>query len=229
MCGGQVQGQRAGSERGQVATVVAAKGALARHGLDRLLHVLGQHGTVRLENDPAVIVQLLQDDQVDLLLADRDLLAAIPRPVLQAAGVRTALVAPVDYLPADVGVAPQQLCTLLSERISEEAALALLDRLLHCRQDPGVSAACAVCALRGNLMPQSLPLSPREREVFACIARGMGTSGIATRTGLSVKTIEGYRERIKQKLGLEGREALRQAAADWLAGHHLSLPASSVM
>lgn len=228
MCG-QVQGQRAGSKRAQVATVVAAKGALARHGLDRLLHVLGQHGTIRLENDPAVIVQLLQDDQVDLLLADRDLLAAIPRPVLQAAAVRTALVAPVDYLPADVGVAPQQLCTLLSERISEEAALALLDRLLQCRQDPGVSAACAGCTLRGNLAPQSLPLSPREREVFVCIARGMGTSGIATRTGLSVKTIEGYRERIKQKLGLEGREALRQAAADWLAGHHLSLPASPVM
>ena len=204
--------------------VVATRGALARHGLDRLLHVLGQHGAVRLEQDPAVVCNLLEGGAVSLLLADSEVLASLPLQTLQSCGSRIALVAPADHLPADVPVPPALLCTMVSEWADEDAALASLARLLQCCHTPASGAGCRQCPLRTVLAPQWLPLSPREHQVFDCIGQGLGTTGIAGRTGLSVKTIEGYRERIKLKLGLEGREALRMAAARWRQGRHLPLP-----
>lgn len=66
-------------------------------------------------------------------------------------------------------------------------------------------------------------LSDRELQVFEGIGRGHGTSDLARRLGLSVKTIETYRAHIKQKLGLRTaldlvRHALRWVEADGGAG-----------
>lgn len=55
-------------------------------------------------------------------------------------------------------------------------------------------------------------LSNREVQVFDLIGRGLGTSEIAERLHLSIKTIEAHRDRIKKKLGLgSGRELVRYA------------------
>jgi DNA-binding NarL/FixJ family response regulator len=55
-------------------------------------------------------------------------------------------------------------------------------------------------------------LSDRELEVFRLIGDGVSTSQIAQRLCLSVKTIETYREKLKQKLNLSsGAELLQHA------------------
>ncbi len=55
-------------------------------------------------------------------------------------------------------------------------------------------------------------LSDREFEVFQMIGRGIGPSEIADKLGLSVKTVETHRERIKEKLSLaSGSELIRYA------------------
>jgi DNA-binding NarL/FixJ family response regulator len=55
-------------------------------------------------------------------------------------------------------------------------------------------------------------LSQREYEVFRLIGQGAGPTEVAQRLGVSVKTVETYRENIKSKLKLPGgRELLRQA------------------
>ena len=55
-------------------------------------------------------------------------------------------------------------------------------------------------------------LSGREFEVFQMIGQGVGPSEIAERLGLSVKTVETHRERIKEKLNLaSGIELIRYA------------------
>lgn len=55
-------------------------------------------------------------------------------------------------------------------------------------------------------------LSDREFEVFQMIGQGVGPSEIAERLGLSVKTVETHRERIKEKLNLaSGSELIRYA------------------
>lgn len=58
-------------------------------------------------------------------------------------------------------------------------------------------------------------LTDREREVFALIGRGQGTRDIALQLALSVKTIETYQARIKEKLGLTSVRELTRAAMSW--------------
>ena len=58
-------------------------------------------------------------------------------------------------------------------------------------------------------------LTDRELEVFRMIGTGLSTSEIAEALHLSVKTIESYRERIKDKLGLDSAAELLKHAIQW--------------
>jgi DNA-binding NarL/FixJ family response regulator len=76
-------------------------------------------------------------------------------------------------------------------------------------------------AARGAAQVPTEPLgrlTDREREVFALIGRGLTTRGIAQQLGLSVKTVETYRSRIKDKLDLTRSAALVRAAVTWAEG-----------
>ena len=59
-------------------------------------------------------------------------------------------------------------------------------------------------------------LSDRELEVSRLIGSGLGTRQIAEKLSRSVKTIETYRDHIKQKLILKDSSELNQAAIQWL-------------
>jgi DNA-binding NarL/FixJ family response regulator len=58
----------------------------------------------------------------------------------------------------------------------------------------------------------ALDLSERERDVLVCIAWGYSNKEIATHLGISVKTVETYKMRIGEKLGLHGRTEMVQYA-----------------
>jgi DNA-binding NarL/FixJ family response regulator len=81
------------------------------------------------------------------------------------------------------------------------------DRLLGKLVGAGVSAT-----------PSQSPiekLSDRELEVLQLIGKGMTTSQIADKLCLSVKTIETYREHLKQKLNLQSGPELTRYAIEW--------------
>jgi DNA-binding NarL/FixJ family response regulator len=59
-------------------------------------------------------------------------------------------------------------------------------------------------------------LSDRELEVFRLIGEGMATETIAKKMHVSPKTVETFRARIKEKLGLSNMTELIQRAALWL-------------
>jgi DNA-binding NarL/FixJ family response regulator len=61
-------------------------------------------------------------------------------------------------------------------------------------------------------------LSEREREVVRYVAHGYSNKEIAAKLDVSVKTIETYRYRATEKLGLHGRADLVRYAIDqgWL-------------
>ncbi|NCC50990.1 MAG: response regulator transcription factor [Spartobacteria bacterium] len=63
-------------------------------------------------------------------------------------------------------------------------------------------------------------LSDRELEVFRLIGEGKSSKAIADMLGLSIKTIETYREHIKKKLHLANARELIQHAIEWT---HLDL------
>jgi DNA-binding NarL/FixJ family response regulator len=56
------------------------------------------------------------------------------------------------------------------------------------------------------------PLSEREREVFALVGDGCGSTEIARKLSISVKTVETHQQRIKVKLGVERSAELRRLA-----------------
>ena len=58
-------------------------------------------------------------------------------------------------------------------------------------------------------------LTDREREVLGSMGRGLGTREIARQLGLSMKTIETYQARLKEKLGLTNGHELIRAAVSW--------------
>jgi len=59
-------------------------------------------------------------------------------------------------------------------------------------------------------------LTDRELEVFSLLGRGNGTRQISEQLHLSVKTIETYRSRIKEKLNLTSGTELLQHAFQWV-------------
>jgi len=59
-----------------------------------------------------------------------------------------------------------------------------------------------------------MTLSDREREVLTEVAMGYTNQQIADRIGLSVKTVESYRARSMQKLGLKDRADLMRLAVE---------------
>lgn len=74
-------------------------------------------------------------------------------------------------------------------------------------------------SLREGPADPIVTLSNRELEVFDLIGRGLGTRDIAERLGIAFKTVETYRENIKEKLVIEsGPELARRAVAWVLAG-----------
>jgi DNA-binding NarL/FixJ family response regulator len=58
-------------------------------------------------------------------------------------------------------------------------------------------------------------LSDRELEVFTLIGKGCGAAEIAERLRLSVKTVNAYRDHIKDKLGMPSAASLRKFAVEW--------------
>jgi DNA-binding NarL/FixJ family response regulator len=67
--------------------------------------------------------------------------------------------------------------------------------------------------------PSHLPaevLSNRELDVFRLIGQGLATAEIAEQLHLSVKTVETYRDRIRQKLDLKGGAEMAHFATRWV-------------
>jgi DNA-binding NarL/FixJ family response regulator len=62
-------------------------------------------------------------------------------------------------------------------------------------------------------------LSPRELSVFRHIGQGHTAPEISQALGIETSTVETYRERIKEKLGLENGAELSRDAAIWCHEH----------
>jgi DNA-binding NarL/FixJ family response regulator len=74
-----------------------------------------------------------------------------------------------------------------------------------------------VGAGRQKVMHSSVDtLADRELEVFLLIGQGVKTADIAERLRLSVKTVETYRDRIRQKLDLNDGAELARYATQWV-------------
>jgi len=89
--------------------------------------------------------------------------------------------------------------------------------------DPSIAGAVVEGYLGASSEVEDLPhdtLSDRERTVLVRVSTGFSNKEIAAELGLSVKTIETYKARAAEKLGLKTRvDIVRYAARQgWLEG-----------
>lgn len=69
-----------------------------------------------------------------------------------------------------------------------------------------------------QLVPGIGRLSARELEVFTLIGRGLGTSEIGKKLGVSAYTVQTHRNHIKEKLNLPNAAAITYRAIQWAHG-----------
>ena len=94
-----------------------------------------------------------------------------------------------------------------------EAVTAVLSGRLYLRDD--VKDRLLLGAPLGSAGPLDA-LSDRELQVYERIGKGETTREIAEALALSVKTVETYRARVKDKLGLDSAAALLRHATQWI-------------
>jgi DNA-binding NarL/FixJ family response regulator len=98
----------------------------------------------------------------------------------------------------------------------EHAVRQILDGKVYL--SPRMSELFLLAVARGDADKIGSPvnlLSDRELEVFENIGRGLGASEIARKLHLSVKTIESYQAKLKEKLHLKDASQLFQTALHW--------------
>jgi DNA-binding NarL/FixJ family response regulator len=152
-------------------------------------------------------VALVAVDQVARLrtvLADPDAnVAAPPLVVLTSPRSRTDVAALVDVgvkgiLPPDAG--PREVAAAIDAVAAGLTVLApTVLSVLQSRPDQArVATGAAHGAVQGSL-------SPREREILALVAEGLGNKIVAARLGISEHTVKTHITSIFEKLGAESR------------------------
>ena len=71
-------------------------------------------------------------------------------------------------------------------------------------------------------------LTDREMAIFEMLGEGHNINEISKQLKLSRKTVETYRRRVKEKLGLDSVSALMQYAIQWMHGREDGIPLNSV-
>lgn len=203
--------------------------AVLRAGLRLLLDAQSDLHVVGEAEDSRTAVMQVAALQPDLILLDLSLtngsgLAAIPS--LRAAAPHARIL--VLTMHDDEGYVRQALAAGAHGYVLKRAADAELIAAIRAvlRGEMYIHPALTRRLLE-DLLPQTPPVSPweslseREREVLALVARGYTAAEIAAQLNLSPKTVETYRTRGMEKLGLRSRAALVQFALD----HNLLTPA----
>jgi len=86
------------------------------------------------------------------------------------------------------------------------------------RRSSELAEQCEGARTPALAMSTSTPLTPREREVAALAAAGLGNRAIAERLFVSLRTVENHLQRIYDKLGVPGRQELSAALGRRAAG-----------
>lgn len=201
------------------ALIVATQRPLLGEALGRLAARIPEIAEVAWVPDLERLVRVLRFGGARMLLIDDAMVGALARAIEQKPPqVRVLLISTRPHAGVEPPCGQGCACAFASETLATTRLEELLRVMAQCPEVATGSARCATCPLQGSLAPAPLPLSPRESGIFAAIGRGETAGGIAAELGLSVKTVEGYREVIKQKLGLQNAAELREAALLWRRG-----------
>lgn len=199
--------------------------AIVRHGLRVLLEaapefsICGEAGTYEeaLEaahaQHPDIII-------VDLILKDRDGLDLIRQ--MREEGIKSEILV-LSMHDEETHAAKSVRAGARGYVMKEDADEVLIDALHKVlKGEIVISGDLSARLLRDYLEGDEEPgtgvdsLTVREREVFACLGQGMTTRKMAEHFGLSMRTIEVHRARIKKKMQCEDAAQLLREAVKWV-------------
>jgi DNA-binding NarL/FixJ family response regulator len=209
---------------GRIRILIADDHAVLRTGLRMLissqrdLEVVGEAG----DGDEAVRkAAALRPDValVDISMPGSGGIKAIER-IREATPTTRVLVLTMHDMPAYLRAALAAGASgYVVKRSADSALLAAIRDVSRGRTalDPALAASVVQSGLRrrgATGTSPAAPLSQREREVLELVAQGYTNQQIADHLGLSVKTVETYRARLVEKLGLQSRAELVRYALD---------------
>lgn len=201
----------------KIRLLIASDFQLARLGLRQIVNTLGDAEVVAESELQTALPQKVQEIGPDVILLD----LIIPRPhnlpaLSQLLKNKQAKVV-VMSTNENVGYVRSLMAAgvrgyVLRSASAEELFLAIRNAHQgHYFIDPRLSDALAEILVTGRPAESSRAhssLSRRETQVLAAIARGFTSQEIAHQLQLSHKTVETYRARIYEKLGLRTRAEL---------------------
>lgn len=148
------------------------------------------------QNHPAIrIIALSQFDEE--IFAHRALQAGARGYLMKSEATESVMTAILEVMSGGIHLSPKMEAKLLSNMFPDPVS-----------RDPNLAR-----------------LSNRELQVFQLLGSGMSTIEIGQHLKLSHKTIETYREHLKQKLHLADAVSLLNAAKSWVITGKLSLQA----
>ena len=200
--------------------------AVVRYGIAQLINQQSDMVVCGEEEDAARALSAISNLKPDIVIADISLkdssgLELMRNIKAQYAGLPVLVVSAHDEsVYAEIAFRAGALGYLMKGDALEKV-LTALRRVLsgNIYVSDALAARMLQQQVRGGADPGQSPvdgLSDRELEVFQLIGQWKKTKEIAQALHLSIKTIEYYREQIKQKLNLKNAAELTQHATAWV-------------
>jgi DNA-binding NarL/FixJ family response regulator len=204
--------------------LIADDHAVLRTGLRMLLDVQPDVAVAGEAGDGAAVLQKARELQPDVVLMDLSMpgppSGEVIRQVLRACPKARVLVLTMHDDPAYLASAMAAgAAGYVVKKVADSELLTAI-RAVHAGRtfvDLTQSLGSPAHAVGTGRRPESerpKDLSRREREVLRLLAQGHSNQQIATRISVSVKTVETYRTRLSEKLGLKGRAELYRFAVE---------------
>lgn len=201
--------------------------AVVREGLKTLINGQPDMEVIGEAGDGAEILRLARDCTADVAIMD------ISMPEINGAQATMELRRQCPDIKVlalsvheDSGYVRQLLESGASGYVLKRSAAETLIQAIRLAASGGVYLDPAIVgkvvgSLFGTAVPGALPdveLSEREADVIRLIAQGYSNKEIAVQFGLSIKTVETYKARAMDKLGLDSRVAIVRYALQrgWL-------------
>jgi two-component system response regulator NreC len=207
-----------------IRVLIADDHSVLRSGLHMLLNAQSDIDVVGEAADGLEVTQRARELRPDVVLLDLSMPGPrsgdVIRAVLQASPKTRVLVLTMHDDAAYLGAALSAGASGYLVKKAADSELMSAIRAVHAGRtfvDISQEAGPAPRSPDGTVGEQWRPpkkLSKREREVLALLAQGHSNQQIADRIRLSVKTVETYRTRLSEKLGLKGRAELYRFASE---------------
>lgn len=199
--------------------VIASPSDIVLRGLSHLMREVDDVDVTGTATDEAALFQLLRQQPPNLLVVDSGMIG-VARERLDASRLRARLLVfgPQRHVGTCARFDGQIACGYFHLGDAPGRIASSIVAAARCGLKQAGHASCLGCPLQKTLQPPRLPLTRREYDVFVRIGWMQGNTEISSGLGISVKTVESYRESIKRKLGLPSAAALLEAALSWRSG-----------